>query len=69
MNKWIGVIRLTKDAEVRYTAEQKAVARFSGACDRRFKQEGAEQTADFINCILLIVLSNLLCVCIFVSTF
>lgn len=48
MNKWIGTIRLTKDAEVRYTADQKAVASFSGACDRRFKREG-QPDADFFN--------------------
>jgi len=48
MNKWIGTIRLTKDCEGRYTADGKAVAYFSGACNRRFKQEGQPE-ADFIN--------------------
>ncbi len=45
--------RLTRDAEVRYSQgdASTAVARFSLAVDRRFKREGDEQTADFINCV------------------
>ena len=46
MNKWIGIIRPTKDAEIRYTADGKAIAKFDGACNRRFKKEG-ERDADF----------------------
>ena len=51
MNKVILLGRLTKDPEIRYSAgaEQKAVAKFTLAVDRRFKKEGA-QSADFINC-------------------
>ena len=44
--------RLTRDPEVRYGgANNSAVARFSLAVDRRFKRDGDEQTADFINCV------------------
>ena len=52
MNKWIGMGRLTRDPEVRYTDGGNAlcIASFSVAIDRRFKKEG-EQTADFINCV------------------
>lgn len=40
-----------KDVEVRYGgANNTAVARYTLACDRKFKREG-EPTADFINCI------------------
>ena len=51
MNKWIGMGRLVRDPEVRYTQgqEQKAVAKFTLAVDRRFHKEG-EQSADFIAC-------------------
>lgn len=51
MNKVILLGRLTRDPEIRYTAgsEQKAIAKFTLAVDRRYKREG-EQTADFINC-------------------
>ena len=48
MNNCIFVIRLTKDPEVRYSQEGKAIANFSGACNRRFKQEG-QPDADFFN--------------------
>ena len=53
MNKVILMGRLTKDAEVRYSQGESstAVARFSLAVDRRFKRDGDEQTADFINCV------------------
>ena len=52
MNKVILMGRLTRDPEVRYGgANNNAVARFSLAVDRRFKREGDEQTADFINCV------------------
>ena len=45
--------RLTRDAEVRYSQgdASTAVARFSLAVDRRFKRDGDDQTADFINCV------------------
>ena len=52
MNKWCGTGRMTRDPEVRYSQGQNptAIARFTLACDRRFKREG-DQTADFISCI------------------
>lgn len=52
MNKVILIGRLTKDPEVRYSqgANVTAVARYTLAIDRKFKQEG-QQTADFISCI------------------
>ena len=53
MNKVILIGRLTRDPEVRYSQgdNSMAVARYSLAVDRRFKREGDEQTADFINCV------------------
>lgn len=52
MNKWIGMGRLTRDPEVRYSqgANPIAIARYTMAIDRRVKKEG-EQEADFISCI------------------
>lgn len=49
MNKWIGMGRLVKDPEVRYSGEL-AVARYTLAVPRRFKKDG-EPDADFINCV------------------
>ena len=51
MNKVILMGRLTRDPEVRYSNGGATVARFSLAVDRKFKREGDEQTADFINCV------------------
>lgn len=53
MNKVILMGRLTRDPEIRYGQGENAmcIARFSLAVDRRFKREGDEQTADFINCV------------------
>ena len=54
MNKVILMGRLTRDPDVRYSQSERttAVARFSLAVDRRFKQEG-QPSADFINCLAL----------------
>lgn len=51
MNKVQLVGRLTRDPETKYTTGENATAvtRFSLALDRRFKREGDEQTADFVN--------------------
>ena len=50
MNKVIMMGRLTKDPEVRYYgADNKALANFSLAVDRRFKKQGQPE-ADFFNC-------------------
>jgi len=53
MNKVILCGRLTRDPDVRYTTGENAmaIARYSLAVDRRFKKDGDEQTADFINCV------------------
>lgn len=52
MNKVILMGRLVRDPEVRYSQGENAtaVARYTLAVDRRFKQEG-QQNADFINCV------------------
>lgn len=51
MNKVILKGRLTRDPEIRYTAgaEQKSVAKFTIAVDRRKKDENSQ--ADFIPCV------------------
>ena len=48
-NKVVLCGRLTRDPEVRYGDNQKAVGRFNIAVDRKFKREG-DPTADFFNC-------------------
>ena len=54
MNKVILMGRLTRDPEIRYTNGENAtaIARYTLAVDRRFKRQGDEQTADFINCLV-----------------
>lgn len=49
MNKCILMGRLTRDPEVRYSNDGKAIAKFAVAVDRKFKREG-ESEADFFNC-------------------
>ena len=46
MNKFIGIGRLTRDPEIRYTQTGKAVASFSIAIDSGY---GDNKKADFIN--------------------
>lgn len=49
MNRVLMMGRLTKDPDIRMTQNNKAVASFTIAVDRRFKQDG-QPTADFFNC-------------------
>ena len=49
MNKVLMCGRTTRDPDVRYGDNQKAVARFSLAVDRRFIRD-EDPTADFFNC-------------------
>lgn len=44
--------RLTKDAELRYTPNNQAVATFTLAVNRNFKSQNGEREADFINCVI-----------------
>lgn len=44
--------RMTKDAELRYTPSNQAVATFSLAVNRNFKSQNGEREADFINCVI-----------------
>ena len=50
MNHFVGIGRLTRDPEVRYTQSGKACARFTLAIDRRKSSDGNQQ-ADFIPCV------------------
>ena len=50
MNHWVGIGRLTRDPEVRYTQSGKACAKFTLAVDRRKSSDGNQQ-ADFIQCV------------------
>ena len=52
MNSICLVGRLTKDAELRYTPSNVAVATFALAVKRTFKNENGEREADFINCVM-----------------
>lgn len=48
MNKVVLIGRLTKDPDLRYTQSGIAVARFTLAVDRGFKNQDGEKQADFI---------------------
>lgn len=50
MNKVILIGRLTRDPEIRHN-QDKLIGRFTLAVDRRYKKDGSEQNADFINCV------------------
>ena len=51
MNRVVLAGRLTKDPELRYTPNGVAVANFTVAVNRPFKNQQGEQEADFINCV------------------
>lgn len=47
MNNVVLIGNITRDIELKYTASQKAMVRFSVAVSRRRKEDGA----DFVNCL------------------
>lgn len=52
INNVVLVGRMTRDAELRYTPSNVAVATFSLAVNRNFKDANGEREADFINCVI-----------------
>ncbi|WP_019778239.1 single-stranded DNA-binding protein [Streptococcus sobrinus] len=52
INNVVLVGRMTRDAELRYTPSNQAVATFSLAVNRNFKNQNGEREADFINCVI-----------------
>ncbi|NIK11554.1 single-stranded DNA-binding protein [Alkalibacillus almallahensis] len=52
LNRTVLVGRLTKDPELRYTANGVAVANFTLAVNRPFSNQQGEREADFINCVI-----------------
>lgn len=52
INNVVLVGRLTKDAELRYTPSNVAVATFTLAVNRNFKNQNGDREADFINCVM-----------------
>jgi len=52
LNRVVLIGRLTKDPELRYTPNGVAVANFTLAIDRNFKNAQGEREADFIPCVV-----------------
>ena len=52
INSVVLVGRMTKDAELRYTPSNVAVATFTLAVNRSFKNQNGEREADFINIVM-----------------
>ena len=51
MNRAVIVGRLTRDPDLRYTSNGHAVANFTVAVNRPFRNDQGEQEADFIDCV------------------
>lgn len=52
INSVVLVGRMTRDAELRYTPSNVAVATFTIAVNRQFKSQNGEKEADFINVVI-----------------
>ena len=52
INRVVLVGRLTRDPELRYTANGAAVASFTVAVNRQFSNSNGERDADFIGCVI-----------------
>ncbi|MFA1819651.1 single-stranded DNA-binding protein [Virgibacillus oceani] len=51
LNRVVLVGRLTRDPDLRYTANGTAVANFTVASDRPFTNQQGERETDFVNCV------------------
>lgn len=52
INNVVLVGRMTRDADLRMTKSNTAVASFTLAVNRNFKNQAGERDADFINCVI-----------------
>lgn len=52
INNVVLIGRLTKDVELKYTPANQAVATFTLAVNRTFKNANGERETDFINCVI-----------------
>lgn len=52
INNVVLVGRMTKNAELRYTPNKIAVATFTLAVNRPYKNQQGEREADFVNCVM-----------------
>lgn len=52
INNTVLVGRMVRDAELRYTPNNQAVATFTLAVNRNFKSQSGERETDFINCVI-----------------
>lgn len=52
INRVVLTGRLTKDPELKYTQSGVAVASFTVAVDRQYRNQAGEREADFINCVI-----------------
>ncbi len=52
INNVVLVGRMTRDAELRYTPQNQAVATFNLAVNHNFKNQSGEREADFINIVI-----------------
>ena len=59
LNRVVLIGRLTKDPELRYTQSGVAVATFTLAVDRKFKNAQGERDVDFIPCVVYRQLAEL----------
>ncbi|MCO1599775.1 single-stranded DNA-binding protein [Desulfosporosinus nitroreducens] len=59
LNRVVLIGRLTKDPELRYTPTGVAVANFTLAIDRNFKNAQGNRDTDFINCVVYRQLAEL----------
>ena len=52
INQVVLVGRMTRNLELRYTSNEKAVGNFTLAINRRFKNQNGEYETDFIDCVI-----------------
>ena len=63
VNKWIGIGRLTKDVETRYSQDGSAIASFSIACSESWKEKGSGEKKERVEFVRIVAFKRLAEIC------
>ena len=63
INKWIGIGRLTKDVEMRYSQDGNAIASFSVACSESWKDKKTGEKKERVEFVRIVAFNRLAEIC------
>lgn len=63
VNKWIGIGRLTKDVEIRYSQDGNTISSFSIACNESWKDKRSGEKKDRVEFVSIVAFNRLAEIC------